>query len=87
MRDDKGTWLEALAASTLGWDLALPIVAGALLGYHLDRRLGTGPLLTLMLLLFGVATGFYNVVRSIQRMEARERRRAENGSPREEANR
>ena len=74
--DWSGAWRDALAASSLGWDLALPIFGGVLLGHLLDRRLGTSYVLTLGLLLLGVFTGFYNVVRSIQRVEARERRRA-----------
>jgi len=47
-----------------------------LLGHFLDRWLDTGYVFTLGLLLLGVFTGFYNVARSIQRVEARERRRA-----------
>jgi ATP synthase protein I len=65
-----------LAATSLGWDLAVPIFGGVLLGYWLDRRLGTGHSLTLGLLVLGTSTGFYNVVRFIQRLEARERKRA-----------
>ena len=74
--DWKAAWRDALVAPSLGWDLALPIFGGVLLGHMLDRRLDTGYALTLGLLLLGVFTGFYNVARSIQRIEARERRRA-----------
>ena len=66
-------WREALVAMSLGWDLALPIFGGVLLGYLLDRWLGTGHVFTLGLLMLGIATGYYNVVRFIQRVEARER--------------
>jgi F0F1-type ATP synthase assembly protein I len=69
-------WREALAATSLGWDLALPIFGGALLGHLLDRRMDTGYIFTLGLIVLGIFTGFYNVARSIQRVEARERRRA-----------
>jgi predicted F0F1-ATPase subunit len=69
-------WRDAVALTTLGWDLAIPIFGGALLGHLLDRRLGAGYGFTLGLLALGVLTGFYNVIRSIQRMEAREKRRA-----------
>jgi F0F1-type ATP synthase assembly protein I len=69
-------WRDALAATSLGWDLALPIFGGVLVGHLLDRRLGTGYVFTLGLLVMGIFTGFYNVARSIQRMEARERHRA-----------
>jgi F0F1-type ATP synthase assembly protein I len=76
-RTDWGAaWREALAATSLGWDLALPIFGGVLLGHLLDRQLDTGYVFTLGLLVLGIGTGFYNVARSIQRIEARERRRA-----------
>jgi F0F1-type ATP synthase assembly protein I len=54
----------------------LPIFGGVLLGHWLDSRLGTGYVFTLGLLVLGIGTGFYNVVRSIQRVEKRERQRA-----------
>lgn len=64
-------WREALRATSLGWDLALPIFGGVLVGYLLDQTLGTQYVFTLGLLLFGIATGFYNVARSIRRMDQR----------------
>ena len=30
-------WREAMTATSLGWDLALPIFGGVLLGYLLDQ--------------------------------------------------
>lgn len=76
-RTDWGAaWREALAATSLGWDLALPIFGGVLLGHLLDRQLDTRYAFTLGLLVLGIGIGFYNVARSIQRIEARERRRA-----------
>ena len=75
-RDDwRDAGRDALALTSLGWDLALPIFGGVLLGHLLDQRLGMGYVFTLGLLVLGIITGFYNVVRSIQRLEARERRR------------
>jgi F0F1-type ATP synthase assembly protein I len=69
-------WRAAMPATSLGWDLALPIFGGVLLGHLLDRRLDTGYVFTLGLLVLGIFTGFYNVVRSIQRIEAREQQMA-----------
>jgi len=66
-------WREAVVAMSLGWDLAVPIFGGVLLGHLLDRWLGTGYVFTLGLLMLGIATGYYNVARFIQRMETRER--------------
>jgi F0F1-type ATP synthase assembly protein I len=74
-RDNGKIWREALRATSLGWDLALPIFAGVLIGYLLDGTLGTNYLFTLGLLLIGIGTGFYNVIRSIQRVEQEGARR------------
>jgi predicted F0F1-ATPase subunit len=71
-----GVWRSALTLTSLGWDLALPIFGGVLLGHLLDRRLGTAYVFTLGLLVLGIAVGFYNVARFIQRLEAQEQRHA-----------
>jgi ATP synthase protein I len=77
-------WREAVAAMSLGWDLAVPIFGGVLLGHFMDRWLGTGYVFTLGLLMLGIAVGYYNVGRFIRRMEAHERQRTkeENGEDR-----
>lgn len=71
-KDERGfwgsLWREALQATTLGWDLALPIFAGVLIGHVLDRRLDTGLTFTLGLLVFGVFVGYYNLWRFIQKI-------------------
>ena len=85
-QDDGAIWREALRATSLGWDLALPIFGGVLGGYLADRALGTRYVFTLGLLLLGIGAGFYNVLRSIHRMDERCRRRAANsgeGAPQE----
>ena len=69
-------WREALVAISLGWDLALPIFGGVLLGYFLDRWLGTGHIFTLGLLVAGIALGYYNIARFIQRINRRDRENA-----------
>lgn len=66
-------WREGLMALSLGWDLAIPIFAGVLLGYYLDRQLGTGHVFTLGLLTLGIAIGYYNLARFIRRVDARDR--------------
>ena len=73
-RNRSDIWREALRATTLGWDLALPIFGGVLVGYLLDRSLSTRYVFTLGLLIFGIGAGFYSVIRSIQRMDERTRR-------------
>jgi F0F1-type ATP synthase assembly protein I len=68
-----------LEAASLGWELAIPIVGGALAGHYLDRWLETKPILTLGLLLLGTVSAFYNVFRFAAR-EGRAREEAGGGS-------
>jgi ATP synthase protein I len=74
-REIQVLWREALRAMSLGWDLAIPIFAGVLLGYVLDRWLGTGHIFTLGLLMLGVITAYYNLARVIQRLRKADRAR------------
>jgi predicted F0F1-ATPase subunit len=69
-------WREALRATTLGWELALPIFGGVLAGYYLDRRLETGHIFTLGLLMLGLGASAYNLWRFIQRLDARQKQDA-----------
>jgi ATP synthase protein I len=50
-------WRSLSVLGTVGWSIALPAAGGALLGHHLDARLGTGVHLTLILLTAGVMVG------------------------------
>lgn len=72
-------WREAFTAMSLGWELAVPIFAGVLLGHALDRWLATGHVFTLGLLGLGVYAGFYNLWRFHKRFEARERQSEHDG--------
>ena len=74
-RPDGDLWRLALRATSLGWELALPIFGGVLIGYLLDRLLGTRYVMTLGFLMLGIAAGFYNVIQSIQRVDEQSRRR------------
>jgi ATP synthase protein I len=51
----------------LGFSMGGMVAAGALLGYWLDRRLGTTPWLTLTGTLVGTAAGLFYVVVQVQR--------------------
>ncbi|MBE9508693.1 MAG: AtpZ/AtpI family protein [Chloroflexi bacterium] len=75
-KNDRDVWICALAATSLGWDLALPIFGGVLLGHLLDRWLDTGYVYTLGLLVLGIVIGFYNVARAIGREIERDQQRA-----------
>jgi predicted F0F1-ATPase subunit len=71
-KDDENFWAsmfrEALLATTLGWDLAIPIFGGVLIGYFLDQWLATGHIFTLGLLTAGIFAGYYNLWRTIRRL-------------------
>lgn len=54
-------WRLVATASSLGWSLALPIVAGALLGNYLDKLTGSEFIWTVGLLFGGVAMALYNL--------------------------
>lgn len=76
-------WREAMVAMSLGWDLAVPIFGGVLLGYALDRFLGTRYIFTLGLLFLGVFVAYYNLARFIRRTDRADREREERKRKRE----
>jgi F0F1-type ATP synthase assembly protein I len=55
----------AWAYAGLGFEIVVPIVLGALLGWWLDGRWGTAPWLLLAGLLLGIGAGFYNFFRAV----------------------
>lgn len=61
-------WRESLRAMSLGWDLAIPIFGGALLGNFMDKFLGTSYIFTIGLILLGIIISYYNLGKFIARM-------------------
>ncbi len=55
-----------LRATTIGWEIALPIVGGPLLGFLLDRQLATSPRWTLILMGVGVLFAIAAVIRYVK---------------------
>jgi len=53
--------------STVGLHLVLGTFTGLAIGYFLDRAFGTKPWLTFVFLGFGIAAGFMNLFRVMQR--------------------
>ena len=49
-------------------ELVAAVIVGGAMGWGLDRVLGTGPFLFIVMFMVGVAAGIFNVVRSAQRM-------------------
>lgn len=54
-----------LRATTIGWEIALPIVIGPLIGFFIDRSKGTGVRWTLILLGVGLFVAVTAVVRYV----------------------
>jgi ATP synthase protein I len=49
---------QLLRYSTIGLEMGISVAIGIVLGYFLDRYLGTTPWLTLIFMLLGVAAAF-----------------------------
>ena len=61
----------ALAASTrYAMEIAVATVVGGAMGWQLDRWLGTKPWLAILFLLLGLAAGFINLFRAVNRETA-----------------
>ena len=54
----------------VGIELVAGVVGGALLGFVLDRWLGTGPLLLIVFFMLGAVAGTLNACRWMRRFEA-----------------
>jgi ATP synthase protein I len=59
----------ALNASSVGLEMGLAVVIGLLVGYYMDRWLGTEPWLMLLWLVLGLVAGFRGVFRAVSRAE------------------
>lgn len=74
-------WYTAAANASLGIEMGLSVAIGWLAGSWLDKRLGTEPWLTMLLLLCGIAAAFRAVIRvGRQAQRAMRRREAEQDS-------
>jgi F0F1-type ATP synthase assembly protein I len=53
----------------IGFELAVPALLCALVGYYLDKRWGSGPWLTLVGTLVGTAAGLLQLIRAAKRLD------------------
>jgi ATP synthase protein I len=53
--------------ASLGLEMALSVVIGLAFGAFLDKRLKTGPWLTLLFLILGFAAGFRSLLRAARK--------------------
>lgn len=52
--------------TSLGWELAIPIFAGAYLGHLLDKATDSAITYMLILTFIGIGIGYYNLMRHIE---------------------
>ncbi len=83
-QEKRELWRDTLNAMTVGWNLAVPIFGGVLLGFVLDRVFGTTYIFTIGLLVFGIFLGFYNLMRAIKKLDSDSAKRQENEEKKEE---
>jgi len=62
--DDRNPPRAWLRLAGLGFELAASIAGGALIGWWIDRRLGSAPKALITLSAIGVVGGLYNLIRT-----------------------
>ena len=68
----------ALNASSVGLELGISVALGLLVGFYMDKWLGTQPWLMLLWLTLGLVAGFRGVFRAVKRAD-REAEREQGG--------
>lgn len=66
MNKDDSPWMIFGIYGAVGFQLALSVVAGALFGNYMDKKLLTSPWLTLIGLALGFGGGLYNLFRIVK---------------------
>jgi len=65
----KAPWAKVLNYSTLGIEMGISPIVGYFIGRWLDGKLGSTPVLSIIMLLAGIASGFFALFRTLKRME------------------
>jgi len=68
MTKPKKGMMKYMQYSTVGLELALSVVVGALIGYWLDRKLGTEPWLLIFWTICGIGAGFRSLYRTAKKI-------------------
>ncbi|WP_457641974.1 AtpZ/AtpI family protein [Persephonella sp.] len=58
---------EYLSIGAIGLHLVSGIIVGVLIGYLLDQYFKTSPYLTILFFFFGIAAGFWNMYKDVQK--------------------
>lgn len=72
---DKDLWGALGKASLVGIHLVTSTFVGLVIGYFLDKWLGTAPWFLLCFLIFGIAAGFKNMFLEVKKIQNEEKRR------------
>jgi len=74
-KEDKKTLMQAVMASTIGYQVAFAPFIGIAIGVFLDFKLGTGPYLTIVFLIVGIAAGGLNYYRFAKQQQEEDKGR------------
>jgi len=69
---DLSAWRRIGALANLGITMVAATAIGLAVGYQLDKWLKTSPWLMILFLLFGIAAGFINLFREVNRGQEKE---------------
>ncbi|SNZ07896.1 ATP synthase protein I [Persephonella hydrogeniphila] len=59
--------IQYFSIGTIGLHLVSGVIVGVLLGYFLDKYFGTSPWLTIIFFFLGIAAGFRNMYKDVQK--------------------
>jgi len=74
-KEDKKTLMQAVMASTIGYQVAFAPFIGIAIGVFLDFKLGTGPYLTIVFLIVGIAAVGLNYYRFAKQQQEEDKGR------------
>ncbi len=68
-KPSKTNYRKIAAISSLGLMLPSSIAVGLFLGYYLDKFFGTRPWLLLVFFILGIVSGFYSLIRGLNKFK------------------
>lgn len=71
--EDKKTFMQAVMASTIGFQVALAPFIGIGIGVYLDSKFGTLPYLTIIFLILGIFAGARNYYRFAKQQQEKDK--------------
>ena len=74
-KEEKKTLMQAVMASTIGYQVAFAPFIGIAIGVFLDSKLGSFPYLTIIFLIIGIAAGGLNYYRFAKQQQKEDKDR------------